>query len=99
MRETKLKIEWHEPITGEQPTPVGTPEAVGILSRIGIRQVQKRCPRCESIVYSRRNILCGICGHAERLLIRTARKRKKVEQLIETDRQRYRKWVKRSASP
>src|SRR5688500_13807196 len=100
MRVTKLKIEWHEPISAEHPREQGTSTSVGILSRIGIQQqLQKRCPRCESIVYSRRNILCGVCGHVlPSACLFEPHEAQKVAQMIERERERYRKWIKQSAN-
>src|SRR5437870_993131 len=99
MNATKLEIEWREPSQTEQPQQASFSAAAGILSRMGIRQLQKRCPRCESIVYSRRNILCGVCGHIlPSACLFAPHEAQKIEQIIERDRQRYKKWVKRIAS-
>jgi hypothetical protein len=43
-----------------------------------------KCPKCGSIIYSRRNVLCGVCG--ERLpdeLLFTPKQRQAVEQDLE----------------
>ena len=42
--------------------------------------MEHKCPKCGSIIYSRRNVLCGVCG--ERLpaeLLFTAEQREAVE--------------------
>jgi len=57
-----------------------------------------KCPKCGSIIYSRRNMLCGVCG--ERLpqdLLFTPEERKVVEgQLGEMD---HREQAARSSQP
>jgi len=42
--------------------------------------MEHKCPKCGSVIYSRRNVLCGVCG--ERLppeLLFTAEQREAVE--------------------
>jgi hypothetical protein len=48
---------------------------------------QPKCPKCGSVIYSRRNPICGRCG--EKLpdsLMFDAATRKKVEKVIEEER-------------
>ena len=50
-----------------------------------------KCPKCGSIIYSRRNVLCGACG--ERLpqeLLFTAEQRARVEKELEDAKRRAR---------
>src|SRR5256885_11848986 len=66
------------------------------LPSIGIGPRERHCPSCESIVYSRRQRLCGVCGQvlpADCLFTATASEN--VEMLLRTDRHRHRAWLKR----
>jgi uncharacterized Zn finger protein (UPF0148 family) len=49
-----------------------------------------QCPHCGSVIYSRRNVLCGVCGkQLPPELLFTPEERRKVErQLQETDHQK-----------
>ena len=47
------------------------------------------CPKCGSIIYSRRNVLCGICGEQlPKNLLFTPEERAKVERDLENLKQR-----------
>lgn len=60
------------------------------LSKFGAFQEQKpQCPKCGSIIYSRRNVLCGACG--ERLpkeLLFTPEQREMVEKELKDAKKR-----------
>ena len=60
---------------------------------------ERHCPSCDSIVYSRRHRLCGVCGQAlpEDCLF-TATEAESVEMLLRTERQRHRAWLKKTTS-
>ena len=52
-----------------------------------------KCPKCGSIIYSRRNVLCGVCG--ERLpdeLLFTPAERAAVEHDLKELNQRDKEW-------
>src|SRR5262245_43532659 len=59
----------------------------------------RHCPSCDSIVYSRRHRLCGICGQ---LLptdcLFTAVEAENVEMLLRTERERHRTWLKKTTA-
>jgi hypothetical protein len=61
-----------------------------------------KCPKCGSIIYSRRNVLCGVCG--ERLpdeLLFTPEEREAVErdlQALKEEKQKMREAEKRKSS-
>lgn len=48
-----------------------------------------KCPKCGSVIYSRRNLLCGVCGQRlpERLLF-NAREREVVERDLKEAKRR-----------
>jgi len=59
----------------------------------------RHCPSCDSIVYSRRHSLCGVCGHALPEDCRfTAPEAARVEMLLRTERQRHRAWLKKTTA-
>jgi predicted nucleic acid-binding Zn ribbon protein len=52
------------------------------------------CPTCDSIIYSRRHKLCGVCGNElpqDRLFTQT--EARAVENLLNGEKQRHRQWV------
>jgi predicted nucleic acid-binding Zn ribbon protein len=67
-----------------------------LLREIAPRRAEHRCPTCQSIVYSRRHRLCGVCSEPlpEEFLFSVTEARR-VEELIESDRQRHRRWLAR----
>jgi predicted nucleic acid-binding Zn ribbon protein len=69
------------------------------LARIGVRTRERCCPACDSIVYSRRHKLCGVCGQVlpEDCLF-TATEAESVEMLLRTERQRHRAWLKKTTT-
>lgn len=53
--------------------------------------MQRKCPKCGSVIYSRKNVLCGVCG--ERLpaeLLFTAEERAAVERDLAATKRRAR---------
>jgi predicted nucleic acid-binding Zn ribbon protein len=69
------------------------------FSSIGARPRERHCPSCDSIVYSRRHRLCGVCGHVlpEDCLF-TATEAESVEMLLRIERQRHRAWLKKTTA-
>jgi uncharacterized Zn finger protein (UPF0148 family) len=56
------------------------------------------CPKCGSVIYSRRNVLCGVCG--ERLpdeLLFSPQEREKVERDLQELKQREQEMRRREA--
>ena len=57
-----------------------------------------KCPKCGSIIYSRRNVLCGVCG--ERLpseLLFTPEQRETVERELQVLKEREKEMRQREA--
>ena len=96
MKAVKLDIGWNE----EKAASVSLGVARGIgrpLTRPNDRLLSRsitpaarecRCPECNSIVYSRRNRLCGVCGESlpAELLFSPDEARRIHEEQIESDR-------------
>jgi hypothetical protein len=63
----------------------------------GVRpQSERRCPFCNSVIYSRRHKLCGSCGEtlpAECLF--SAEEAESIAALLTEERDRHRKWLHR----
>ena len=83
----------------EQGSPENRPVSFNgdfLSSRLGIRLIEKRCPSCDSIIYSRRHNRCGVC---ERILpvnfLFTSDEAEKVNALLKTERHRHREWLMR----
>jgi uncharacterized Zn finger protein (UPF0148 family) len=65
-------------------------------STVGI--MPPKCPKCGSIIYSRRNVLCGVCG--ERLpeeLLFTAEQRDAVDKTLRELKEREKEMHRRDA--
>ena len=57
-----------------------------------------RCPHCESIIYSRRNKLCGVCDQVlPREILFNPIEAERIENLLAQERQRHRRWLQRNA--
>jgi hypothetical protein len=59
-----------------------------------VGQKTHRCPACNSIIYSRRHRLCGVCGSSlpeDRLF--TPTEAKAVTRLLSVEKQRHRQWL------
>ncbi len=64
-----------------------------------VKPRERYCPSCDSIVYSGRHRLCGVCGQALPEDCRfTVPEAESVEMLLRTERQRYRAWLKKTTS-
>ena len=94
MSAATLNIRWNDR-AGEQPLPISR-EPSNAFPDSGVGTRERHCPSCDSIVYSRRHRLCGVCGQvlpADCLF--TATEAENVEMLLRTDRHRHRAWLKR----
>lgn len=63
----------------------------------GVRRREMNCPRCGSIVYTRRHKLCGLCGELlppECLF--SDRESEHVRATLERDQRRHRAWLRRA---
>ena len=59
-------------------------------------QKERRCPNCDSLIYSRRHKLCGVC--AEPLpasILFSEEQAERIESLLDEERQRHRMWLNR----
>jgi len=66
---------------------------------IRVKPRDQHCPSCDSIVYSRRHRLCGVCGEALPEGCRfTAAEAENVEMLLRTERLRHRAWLKKATA-
>jgi hypothetical protein len=101
MSAAKVMIDW-----SERAYPIATRSSESKLDpqtrqqhytrQISHAAEQSSCPHCGSIIYSRRNKLCGVCGESlpEQCLF-TATEAEKVEQLLRAERRRHRRWNER----
>jgi hypothetical protein len=66
---------------------------------ITVKSREPHCPSCDSIVYSRRHRLCGVCGCALPEHCRfTATESESVEMLLRIEGQRHRAWLKKTTT-
>jgi len=65
-----------------------------LSSRIGVGLIERHCPSCNSIIYSRRHSRCGVCEQElpKNLLFNTA-EAEKVDALLTAERQRHKAWL------
>ena len=95
MSASTLSIRWTDCDRKQvQPVVLG-----GQNQYFGIRAEprERYCPSCDSIVYSRRHRLCGVCGHALPENCRfNAMEAASVEMLLRTERQRHKAWLKKT---
>ena len=67
--------------------------------RIGAKPRERHCPSCDSIVYSRRHRICGVCDQVlPQDCLFTDTEAESVEMLLRTERQRHRAWLKKTTS-
>ena len=97
MSAATLNIRWNDR-AGEQPLPISR-EPSNAFPDSGVGTRERHCPLCDSIVYSRRHRLCGVCGGVlpEDCLF-TATEAENVEMLIRIERQRHRAWLKKTTA-
>jgi acetyl-CoA carboxylase beta subunit len=101
MNGAKLIVDWKQAEPTDQFSPElrseSQPKSGRKLERysrqiVATKSVSK-CPSCESIIYSRKNKICGVCAEAlpDELLF-TADERERVEELIEREKMRHHWW-------
>ena len=97
MNATKLKVQWLEAET-DQPITILSNRAVSFV-RVGVTPGERRCPCCDSLVYSRRHKQCGACSEPlPASCLFSIEEANRVDTLLKTERERHRKWLKRSAA-
>jgi len=97
MSVARLSFSWNAQSQFEQFTVELRPQpAPGAVRHIGSARKPARCPECRSVIYSRRQRVCGLCGHPvpEELLFSPAEARR-LEQLLDAERNRHRTWMER----
>ena len=66
---------------------------------VGVKPRERHCPSCDSIVYSRRHRLCGVCGRAlPKDCLFTATEAESVAILLKIERLRHRAWLKKTTA-
>jgi hypothetical protein len=67
-----------------------------MFARLGVAPKTRRCPFCESIIYSRRHKLCGVCASElpEEILF-TNEQAQNIELMLREERVRHRAWMQR----
>ena len=97
MSAMKLNIQWLEFVKA-QPVSVPTVQST-MLARLGVEPAAHRCPCCNSPVYSRRLKVCGVCGNElPREVLFTIDEAERVDALMKSERERHRRWLRRSAA-
>jgi hypothetical protein len=97
MSAMKLNIQWLE-FVKSKPVPV-SPVHSAKLARLGVEPEAHQCPCCNSPVYSRRLKVCGVCGNELPREVRfTLDESERVDQLLKTERERHRRWLRRTAA-
>lgn len=105
MSAVKLNVEWNETDDRELSTSLTEIEKeapartqLPLTRKIAAKNNTLRCPHCDSIVYSRRSKLCGVCGRglpSEYLFSPTEAAR--VENILRSERSRHRQWMNRAS--
>jgi predicted nucleic acid-binding Zn ribbon protein len=102
MSGVKLKVTWEDK-TGDQFFP--TLEEAGesafndspLSRRIGPAPTTLRCPHCNSIIYSRRSKLCGLCSHAlPKEFLFNSSEAQRIENILRTEQRRHRQWMSKN---
>ena len=76
-----------------------SPTSSTLVRQVGPGRRTAHCPECDSIIYSRRHKLCGVCGQAlPANLLFTVMEAQRVEALVSTERQRHKKWMEQRAN-
>jgi hypothetical protein len=69
-----------------------------LSSRVGVTLGERRCPSCNSVVYSRRHSRCGVCERELPESCQFSRAEvERLEALLEAERRRHRAWLSRYA--
>src|SRR5437667_4550821 len=99
MSATKLEIHWNESSSSDHRRSSQSGHFRGVLRTISLQQAELRCPKCDSIVYSRRHRLCGTCCQPlpEEYLF-SPYEAQRIQRMLERERERYRAWIKKASS-
>jgi hypothetical protein len=68
-----------------------------LYARVGAPAQQRHCPFCDSIIYSRRHKLCGVCAQQlpEQMLF-NAEQADSVTSILRDEQRRHRAWLHRN---
>ena len=101
MSREKIKLEWREGSESKQieildcVRRVDADGSAVLLSRqLTSTLLGARCPHCNSIIYSRRHKLCGVCSQSlpeDYLFSETEARR--IESILRTEQSRHKKWM------
>jgi hypothetical protein len=62
--------------------------------RVAPTDLQHHCPHCQSIIYSRRHRLCGVCSlPLPRELLFTDLEAQGIDALLRREKRRYKEWL------
>ncbi|MBM3835744.1 MAG: hypothetical protein FJ403_21240 [Verrucomicrobia bacterium] len=99
MSAVKLSVDWVDkgeaeqffpPLEPTQPLQAANPRPA-IARQIAPAASALRCPHCTSIIYSRRNKLCGVCGEElPKEFLFTSTEARKVERTLRSEQMRHR---------
>lgn len=95
MSATKLNVEWQQDIWEL---------AENLVIDCRVRQIAQpsrdlRCPKCHSIIYTRRHPWCSVCGDELPEALRfSPSEAQRVKQIVASERQRHRIWLNREWS-
>jgi len=71
-------------------------EGISAVERPLFSKAALRCPECDSIIYSRKSKLCGVCSATlpEEFHL-TRQEEARLKQMLEAERNRHRQWLTR----
>ena len=59
-------------------------------------EAERRCPHCNSVVYSRRHKLCGVCAEPlPAAVLFSEAQAQNVRSIVDEERQRHRVWLQK----
>ena len=74
------------------------PWCESLVRQIAPARPEWRCPHCDSILYSRRNKLCAVCGLPLPETVRfSSAEASRVNALLTEERQKHRAWMNRGS--
>jgi hypothetical protein len=93
MSAAHLALDW-DPQKESIFEPQRAPGASRMVRQIAPSRRPARCPECDSIIYSRRHKLCGVCAQPlpEEVLFNVVEARR-IEGLLSAERERHRRWM------
>jgi hypothetical protein len=95
MSATRTKVRWTE-FEIQKPFAIAM-NRPKLFVRLGVEPSERRCPSCNSVVYSRRHQRCGVCDHKlpESCLF-TPGEAKNIEALMKRERDHHKDWLRKS---